>query len=269
MKAELMEKLHALKVKNRETQEKVNAIKQDRLLSEEGKAAALAPLAGSTKEAIKETRNKLAYMRGSAIGDVGAAIASRRDRPDTGNYAKSAYHFQRLQALPQDMRGFNRAWETFKSAADMGDVDILRASIDAMETRWPEYAEQSGPIIEKVKNALLPEGDTAVINAKARTKALLEMVSFAEAAAEHASLHPDDPKIIDDILSRALVKLSEFQFEEPQEKELEPLHRALLKIDVPPSSSGWLKRNSPDDFKDPKEVAEERAAVDEGIRATS
>jgi len=120
MKSELMEKLYALKEVSQKNTEKINAIRQDRNLSEEGKNAAITPLVEGIKQAAKETRNKLAYMRGQCIGDVGAAVAARSNMLDGGNYAKSAYFFQRMQALPEDVRGFSPAWSAFKQSGDGG-----------------------------------------------------------------------------------------------------------------------------------------------------
>ena len=106
MKSELMEKLYALKEVAQKNTEKINAIRQDRNLSEEGKKAAITPLVDGIKQAAKDTRGKLAYMRGQCLGDVSAAVAARANMNDGGNYAKSAYFFQRMQALPEDVRAF-------------------------------------------------------------------------------------------------------------------------------------------------------------------
>lgn len=268
MKSELMEKLYALKEIAQKNSEKINSIRQDRRLSDEGKREAIEPLHAELKQTATDTRNKLAYMRGQCIGDVGAAVAARSNMGDTGNYAKSAYHFQRLQALPGDMRGFHQAWNEFKQAAEVGDADILRAVTDAMAVRWPEYADRCSEIVGKVKDALLPAGDTAIVNAKARSKALLELVDFCESAAEHAALHTNEPDVMDGILVRALVKLSDFEFSEPKGIEREPLHRALLKLDIP-DSPFEPEKGDPNAHRDFLEVAAETAAVDEGIKATA
>ncbi len=268
MKSELMEKLFALKEVSQKNTEKIAAIRQDRNLSEEGKKNAIAPLAEGIKQAAKETRNKLAYMRGQCIGDVSAAVAARSNMPDTGNYAKSAYFFQRIQALPEDVRGFSRAWSAFKAAADVGDADALRGIIDAMEARWPAYADPYKEIIGQVKDALLPAADVGIANAKARSKALLELVDFAEGAAENAALHTDEPGIMESILTRALVRLSDFEYKEPVPKERQSLSRVLLGLNIPENPMEPERRN-PDAYRDPLEVAAEREAVAAGIEAAS
>lgn len=268
MKSELMEKLYALKEIAQKNSEKINSIRQDRRLSDEGKREAIEPLHAELKQTATDTRNKLAYMRGQCIGDVGAAVAARSNMGDTGNYAKSAYHFQRLQALPGDMRGFHQAWNEFKQAAEVGDADILRAVTDAMAVRWPEYADRCSEIVGKVKDALLPAGDTAIVNAKARSKALLELVDFAEGAAENAALHTDEPGVMESILTRALVRLSDFEYKEPVPKERQPLSRVLLGLNIPEHALEPERRN-PDAYRDPLEVAAEKEAVAAGIEQAS
>ena len=268
MKSEFMEKLHALKEIAQKNTEKINAIRQDRNLSEEGKKAAITPLVDGIKQAAKDTRNKLAYMRGQCIGDVGAAVAARSNMNDAGNYAKSAYFFQRMQALPEDVRGFSQAWSAFKQAADVGDADALRGVLDAMEARWPAYADSYKEIIGQVKDALLPAGDLGIVNAKARSKALLELVDFAESAAEHAAAHTDEPGIMESILTRALVRLSDYEYKEPVPKERQTLSRVLLGLNIPESPMEPERRN-PDAYRDPLEVAAEREAVAAGIEQAS
>ena len=268
MKSELMEKLYALKEVAQKNTEKINAIRQDRNLSEEGKKAAISPLVDGIKQAAKDTRNKLAYMRGQCIGDVGAAVAARSNMNDAGNYAKSAYFFQRMQALPEDVRGFSQAWSAFKQSADVGDADALRGVLDAMEARWPAYADSYKEIIGQVKDALLPAGDLGIVNAKARSKALLELVDFAEGAAENAALHTDEPGVMESILTRALVRLSDFEYKEPVPKERQPLSRVLLGLNIPEHALEPERRN-PDAYRDPLEVAAEKEAVAAGIEQAS
>ena len=268
MKSELMEKLYTLKEIAQKNTEKINAIRQDRNLSEEGKSAAITPLVDGIKQAAKDTRNKLAYMRGQCIGDVGAAVAARSNMSGVENYAKSAYFFQKTRVLPEDVRGFSQAWSAFKAAADVGDADALRGVIDAMEARWPAYADSYKEIIGQVKDALLPAGDLGIANAKARSKALLELVDFCEGAAENAALHTDEPGIMESILTRALVRLSDFEYKEPVPKERQPLSRVLLGLNIPEHALEPERRN-PDAYRDPLQVAAEREAVAAGIEAAS
>lgn len=268
MKSELMEKLYAVKEIAQKNSEKIASIRQDRNLSEEGKNAAIDPLVDGIKQAAKDTRNKLAYMRGQVIGDVGAAVAARSNMSDTGNYAKSAYFFQKMQALPEDVRGFSQAWSAFKAAADVGDADALRGVVDALEVRWPAYADAQSDTLDAVKDALLPAGDLGIVNAKARSKALLELVDFAESAAENAALHTDEPNIMSNILTHALVRLSDFEHKEPVPKERQTLSRVLLGLEIPEQPFA-PERQNPDAYRDPLEVAAEREAVAAGIEQAS
>lgn len=268
MKSELMEKLYAVKEIAQKNSEKINAIRQDRLLSDEGKKAAIEPLMGEVHQSIKNARGKLAYMRGQVIGDVGAAVAARSNMSDTGNYAKSAYFFQKMQALPEDVRGFSQAWSAFKAAADVGDADALRGVIDALSVRWPAYAEIHADTIDTVRDALLPAGDLGIVNAKARSKALLELVDFAESAAEHAAAHADEPGIMANILTNALVRLSDYEYKEPVLKERQSLSRVLLTLDIPEQPLS-PERQNPDAYRDPLQVAAEKEAVAAGIAQAS
>lgn len=192
MKGRIQAEFMTLRDTARDVAEKVELIRKDVTLSTEGKNRKIQPLEEKLRDAIKETRKKLARLKAEVWTTVAAQIEVTRSGEVKVDYGKVLYHFTKAMALPEDRRGFAEAWADFKAAAEVLDADMLRGVVDALPTRWPSLAEAQKVILNEVRAALVPSRFDVLPRAKRRAEGLLEMIQFVDDFSQSVERHMPD-----------------------------------------------------------------------------